>query len=161
MATSAGAPADLGPGEILLAWDGEPQTIDAARWALTLASALGRRLQVVFVKDPYLKQFHNEIYAQGRQAYLDHVDRCNEDLATEARVALEGMADGLVVEWEYRVRDGDPAEELTAEAASGTCALVVAGARRATGRWHRRPRGLGRKLAASLDLPVLVVPASE
>ena len=28
------------------------------------------------VKAPYLKLFHNEIYAQGRLAYLDHVDHC-------------------------------------------------------------------------------------
>ena len=147
------------PGDILLAFDGEPHCEAAARWALALAGATGRHLVALLVKDPYLKQFHNEIYAQGRQAYLDHVDRCNEELAAGARAALEQLFAEPSVQWEFRVRDGDPAEELTAEAHAGAYALLVIGAGQRGGRWSRNPEGLGRRLAATLDLPVLVVPA--
>ena len=146
----------------MLATDGEPHSDAATRWAFALALATGREVTAVFVRDPYLKQFYNEIYAQGRQEYLDHVDRCNLELADAAHAALEGQTAGLAVRWEFKVRSGDPAEELTAEAASGGYALVVAGAGRAAGRWSRRPEGLGRKLAAALvEVPVLVVPAVD
>jgi len=151
----------LPSGDILLAYDGEPHSEGAVRWALALAGATGRRVVALFVKDPYLKQFHNEIYAQGRQEYLDHVDRCNEELAAAAQTHQERAAAGTEVTWEHRVRDGDPAEEVTAEVEAGGYALVVAGAGRAPGRWSRKPQGLGRRLAAALEVPVLVVPSSE
>ena len=148
----------LPAGDILLAFDSEASSTAAARWAMTLALAAGRRLVAVFVKDPYLKQFYNEIYAQGRQEYLDHVDRCNDELAEKARDALVELCQAQDLAWELRVRHGDPAEELAAEAGSGGYALLVIDAGKAAGRWSRQPDGLGRRLAATLELPVLVVP---
>ncbi len=61
------------PGRILLAVDGEPHTDEAVCWAVDLALGLGVTLNPVHIRDPYLKQFSNEIYAQGREEYLEHV----------------------------------------------------------------------------------------
>ena len=61
---------------ILIAVDGESHTNSAIAEAARLARALDRPVAILHVEDPYLKQFSNEIYAQGREEYLEHVDRC-------------------------------------------------------------------------------------
>ena len=66
---------------IVLAVDGEPHTLEAVCWAVDLALGLGAALNPVHIRDPYLKQFSNEIYAQGREEYLEHVQRCLEEKA--------------------------------------------------------------------------------
>ena len=76
-------------GHILLGADGEPHTDEAVRWSLDLAIGLGLKLNAIHVRDPYLKQFYNEIYAQGREEYLDHVQDCLEEKARRASAAFE------------------------------------------------------------------------
>ena len=77
------------PGRILLAVDGEPQTDEAMCWALDLALGLGVPLNLVHIRDPYLKQFYNEIYSQGREEYLEYVQQCLEEKAQMARSSFE------------------------------------------------------------------------
>jgi len=71
-------------GRILVAIDGEPHTDAAVKWALDLARDRDLEAVAIHVKDPFLKQFSNEIYAQGREEYLDHVEVCLDAKAKEA-----------------------------------------------------------------------------
>ena len=71
-------------GPILVAIDGEPHTDRAVEHALTLAAESGARVVALHVKDPYLKQFASEIYAQGREEYFALVDECLDIQANDS-----------------------------------------------------------------------------
>ncbi|MGD2064041.1 MAG: universal stress protein [Nitrospirota bacterium] len=141
---------------ILLALNGQPHTEAAIEWALRLARTSGASVTALHVKDPYLKQFYNEIYAQGRQAYLDHIDRCLADGAEEALTDFARRAAAAAVEYRPLIRAGDPLEEIVAACADGDHDLLVIGGRPvAVG---RRPlRDLATRLAGSGGIPPLVV----
>lgn len=155
------------PLRILLAVDGESHTDEAVRWAIDLALGLGATLNLVHVRDPYLKQFSNEIYAQGREEYLEHVARCLEEKAQMARAlfestiqeVLEGRRDATEPDWTFDVLDGDPAKQLTAHIKGGECSMLVLGKRRRTRFAALKPRDLAEQLSsAGCSVPMLVVP---
>ena len=150
------------PGKILLAIDGEPHTAAAVGWALRLAEALPTRLVAVHVADPYLEQFADELYAQGRQAYRDHVERCLAQIAAQAVAAFVRVAKKHTVGCEAKVRRGALSQELMAEFTEGDYGLLVLGKRRLTGIRRRLSRDLARQMAKRLpEMPILVVPEVE
>jgi nucleotide-binding universal stress UspA family protein len=155
------------PGRILLAVDGEPHTNEAVRWAVDLALGLGVTLNPVHIRDPYLKQFSNEIYAQGREEYLEYVARCLEEKAQMARTSFEstvnehlgGRHDAKQPGWIFDVLDGDPAEQLTARTRRGEHSMLVLGRRRPTRFAALKSRDLGEKLlSVGFSVPILIVP---
>jgi nucleotide-binding universal stress UspA family protein len=155
------------PGCILLAVDGEPHTEGAVCWALDLALGLGVALNLVHIRDPYLKQFSNEIYAQGREEYLEHVQRCLEEKALMARKSFEsavkqfvdGRRDAKEPDWTFDVLDGDPAEQLAAHIKRGEHSMLVLGRRRRTRFAALRSRDLAERLfSIRFSVPILVVP---
>jgi nucleotide-binding universal stress UspA family protein len=155
-------------GRILLAVDGEPHTADAVRWALDLAVHLGLEVGAVHVRDPYLKQFSNEIYAQGREEYLAHVQDCLEattrrtsaEFEDAVREYVEGMDHQSDLSWSFDVLDGEPANELLKLLERGGISMVVLGRRRPR-RGALRSRDLAERLAlAGCTVPVLVVPGA-
>ena len=155
------------PGRILLAVDGEPHTNEAVRWAVDLALGLGVTLNPVHIRDPYLKQFSNEIYAQGREEYLEHVARCLEEKAQMARASFEstvnehlgGRPDAKQPDWIFDVLDGEPAEQLAAHLKRGEHSMLVLGRRRRTRFAVLRSRDLAERLSAvGCTVPILVVP---
>ncbi len=147
-------------GRILLAIDGEPHTGAAVRWALLLAAQLDRELVAVHVRDPYLKQFQNELYAQGRLEYLEHVDTCLTTLGEEAVRAFEATAAQTSVRWQSKTLDGEPIEQLASEAETGDYGLMVLGRRPRSGFEAWRSRDLPGKILAAVRTPsVLLVPA--
>jgi nucleotide-binding universal stress UspA family protein len=152
---------------ILLALDGQPHTDEAVRWALDLALALGMTLNPVHIRDPYLKQFYTEIYAQGREEYLEHVQRCLEEQAEMARVSFESTIEEILERrrgakrpsWTFDVLDGDPVRELISHLDRGKHAMVVLGRRRRTRFAALRSRDLAERLSAvGCTAPILVVP---
>jgi nucleotide-binding universal stress UspA family protein len=149
-----------GPGAILVAIDGEPHTAAATRWAIDLATLLDREVVGLHVRDPYLKQFHTEIYAQGRLEYLDHVDQCLASDAEEATSAFGTLATDANVRWRVKTTDGEPIEQITREAETGDYALLILGRRPRKGFAAWRSRDLpGKILAAVSGPPILLVPA--
>jgi nucleotide-binding universal stress UspA family protein len=148
--------------QILLALDGEPHTTAAVQWALALARRLGLPTTGLHVKDPYLKQFQNEIYAQGREEYLAHVEQC---LAAHAREVISGfaaIAEASGVPWEALVLDGDPLELLRQELDSERHTLMVLGRKRLTGMAEWQSRNLPGKLSQGprrSKTGILIVPA--
>jgi len=155
-------PTDPGTRRILLAIDGEPHTDAAVHWALDAAASLGQSLTAIHVKDPYLKQFHNEIYAQGREEYLDHVDEQLEQLASEAVARFEASARETDVDWSVEVLDGDPAKAIATVAKEDQYGVVVLGRRRRDHLTRWRSRDLPAKLMGVLDgVRLLVVPQPD
>ena len=155
------------PGRILLAVDGEPHTDEAVCWALDLALGLGVALNLVHIRDPYLKQFSTEIYAQGREEYLEHVQRCLEEKAQMARASfestvkeyLERRRDAKEPNWTIDVLDGDPAEQLATLIKRGEYSMLVLGRRRRTRFAALEPHDVAEKLSSlRSSVPILVVP---
>ena len=154
-------------GRILLAVDGEPQTTEAMCWALDLALGLGVTLNLVHIRDPYLKQFSNEIYAQGREEYHEHVQQCLEEEARKAQASfestvkeyLERRRDAKEPNWTIDVLDGDPAEQLTAHIKRGEYSMLVLGKRRRTRFAAWKSRDLAERLSSvGCSVPMLVAP---
>lgn len=156
-----GRPVDFRPVDgrpILLGIDGEPHTAAATRTALDLAARHELSVVAVHVRDPYLKQFHNDIYAQGRREYLEHVDSCLSAIATEADRTFCAAATVAGVDHCVKLLDGDPIEELVREAHRGLYGLVIVGKRPRKGFAAWRSRDLPGKLAAALSgVPLLLV----
>jgi len=157
------------PGRILLAVDGEPHTADAVRWALDLAVHLNLELNAVHVRDPYLKQFSNDIYAQGREEYLAHVQACLEDTAQRTSAAFEkavkeylhGVQHRRDLSWSFDVVDGEPATELIQLLERGEFSMIVLGRRQRSPRAMVRTRDLAERLvAAGCPVPMLIVPGA-
>jgi nucleotide-binding universal stress UspA family protein len=142
-----------------VAIDGEPHTEAAICWALDHSERLGLTVVAVHVKDPYLKQFSNDIYAQGREEYLQHVDDCLTVKAREAGELFASAAADRDLDWTVKIVAGDPLERLAVEVRGIRCSLVVLGRQEKTGLSAWRSRDLpGKLLANRLGVPLIVVP---
>ena len=154
--------ADPAPPAILLAVDGEPHTDAAVDWALDLARDRGLSVTAVHIKDPYLKQFENEIYAQGREEYLDHVEACLVETAHEVTDAFCSLASERGVPHRAKVLAGAPRDRLIAEAEAGDYAVVVLGRKQQRGFSAWRSGRLSLALAARVThIPVVLVPGDS
>ncbi|MBS3936604.1 MAG: universal stress protein [Sulfuritalea sp.] len=141
---------------ILLCVDGEPHTETACRCALDLAGA-GAALDALYVVDPYLKKFTNEIYAINRDECRAHLDR---SLAAEGEAALDafvaraqtaGIAVGRLLQY------GEPEIVIPQRVAAGGYQLVILGGKRFGGRYERwTSRDLPGRLDGKLAAPVLL-----
>jgi len=152
----AGVPGAPPISRILLAIDGQPHTEAAIAWALHLAAPTGAMVTALHVKDPYLKQFYNDIYAQGRQAYLDHIDRCLAEGAEESLADFARHAQAAGVTHRTLIRAGEPLEEIVAACADADYDLLVVGGQPLPA--GRRPiRDLPARLAGSSGIPPVVV----
>ncbi len=140
---------------IVVALDGEGHTVRALTHAIDLARRDQATLVGLHVVDPYLKQFHNEIYAVGRQEYLDYVDRCLETIADGTIRDFQEVCRKEDVRGEPRVRHGDPIEEIVA--ASDGADLLVIGGKRLQGFSRWRSRNLPEKLPALVKVPLLII----
>ncbi|MDP1606941.1 MAG: universal stress protein [Rhodocyclaceae bacterium] len=142
---------------ILLCVDGEPHTETAVHLALDLARAPGASLDALYVVDPYLKKFTDEIYAANRDECRAHLDR---SLAAEGAVALDqllaraAVADivaGRLLEY------GPPEEVIPRLVIAGGYDLVVLGGKRFSGRYDRwTSRDLPARLDGKFAVPVLL-----
>jgi len=121
------------PGSILFATDGKPHSCRAEEWTFGMARAFDIPLTVLHVRDPYLKQFYNEIYAQGRQQYLDHIDVELEKACEQIRARIDRRAQSYGIGYRFMERYGDPAEEIIAEVSEGDYDLLVVGGKKLSG----------------------------
>lgn len=146
-------------GQVLLAIDGEPHSDNAVQGALELADNYRLEVVALHVKDHFVKQFFNEIYAQGREEYLEHVQRCLEVNAREAITRFETDARKYNIKWTIKVLEGDPVEQIQSEISSFQYNPIVLGRKKNKGSSFWRPRDLPEKLlSACKDLPILIIP---
>jgi nucleotide-binding universal stress UspA family protein len=142
---------------ILLCADGEPHTETAVALAFELARTHGAALDVLYVVDPYLKKFTNEIYAISRDECRAHLDR---SLAAEGEAALDQLM-ARAVDADLTIgrllETGPPEEVVPRLVAAGGYDLVVLGGKRFSGRYERwTSRDLPGRLDGKLAVPVLL-----
>ncbi len=147
---------------ILLAIDGEPHTDPAVEWAIELARQRDIELVAVHVNDPYLKQFSNDLYAQGREEYLDHVEACNASDASHAVAAFSTIAKKAAIRSRTKTLRGPLAKEIIKELDAHPYELVVTGRRKREGLDAIRSPDLPAKLmSARVPIPILVIPSDK
>jgi len=145
------------PQPLLICLDGEPHTLEAMAWAVRLADALALPLSGLHIKDPYLKQFQNDIYAQGRREYLSHVEDCLLDQAQRIGAEFTALCVQQGIAHDYRVREGEPLQEILAEYATGACQLLIVGGKPLAGLRRFRSRNLPARLEKRLSAPIMIV----
>jgi nucleotide-binding universal stress UspA family protein len=118
---------------ILFLTDGEEHSEGALRWVLACASFSRASLSVLHVIDPYLKQFYNEIYSQGRREYLEHVESEIRGHGEKTLAEVMETAGAMAVEINAFTRYGDPLEEACQEAQQGGYDLLVTGGKKLSG----------------------------
>ncbi len=111
---------------ILLAADGEDHSLLAIELCLKIAREFGSSVTAIHVLDPYLKQFYNEIYAQGRREYLRYVDACLVSCADELESSLVDIFQELP-SFSFIRAYGDPEKEIIRHLHSGSYDLLITG----------------------------------
>ncbi|MCX7896947.1 MAG: universal stress protein [Rhodocyclaceae bacterium] len=143
---------------ILLGVDGEPHTEKAMRLALELARRHEACLDGLYVVDPYLKKFTDEIYAVNREECRAHLDRA---LAAEGQAALAAFAELAAragVEVGTFLRHGLPEDVIPHFIEEAAYDLLILGGKRFTSRYQRwRSRDLPSRLDGKLTAPLLLV----
>jgi nucleotide-binding universal stress UspA family protein len=142
---------------ILLCVDGAPHTEVACALALDLARMHIAAIDALYVVDPYLKKFTDEIYAVNRAECRAHLDRC---LAAEGELALDQFIDraasiGIVAG--RLLQYGQPALASCGMTKAGSYDLVILGGKRFSSRFERwTSRDLPGRLDGKLAVPVLL-----
>lgn len=142
---------------ILVCTDGEAPAVRAEELALDLAGQGNGAVTGLYVLDPFLKKFTHEIYAVNRNECRAHLDAC---LLAEGEAALAALATRCAargVAFEARLRRGDVAEEIVAEAAQGYDLLVLGAP--LLDNWRRRlaSRDAPRRVFQRVTIPALFV----
>lgn len=136
--------------KILVCIDGESHTRGAIERAISLGVSRSADVTALHVIDSWLKQFHNEIYAQGRKQYLDYVDGCLQEDAERVHREFEGMCRAEGLSAGYRVRHGEPITEILEEVHQKCPDLLIIG-RKSLNAWGRiRSGNLPQKLSKKL-----------
>lgn len=144
--------------KILICIDGEPHTAKAEEYALTLAKVCGAVLVGLYVINPFLKKFTNEIYAINRDECREYLDR---SLTEEGEIALRNFFEkgrALNVVTVTKMRYGDPEEEILDEIKVGNYDLVVMGGK-ILKTWKERFESfnLSEKIFRKSPSPILIV----
>ena len=113
--------------KILLAANADEHTRKAIDCCLEIAEKFQSKVTAIHVLDPYLKQFYNEIYAQGRKQYLEHVDACLRTEAYELEKALNTAFKPGISSFSFIKSYGDPEEEILKELKRNTYDLLITG----------------------------------
>lgn len=116
--------------KILLCTDGDEQAVKAEDFALSIAKSTGALICSLYVVNPFLKKFADEIYAVGRDEYRDYIDRTLHD---EGNKVLKEFQEKAACNQEVKVipkmRYGSPEEEILQEMEEGSYDLVVIGSK--------------------------------
>jgi len=115
--------------KILLCTDGEGPAIKAEDLAVEIAKGAGALICSLYVVDPFLKKFADEIYAVGRDEYRDYIDRTLNDEGNKVLKEFQKKAFDQQVEVISKMRYGSPEKEILQEMEEGDYDLVVIGSK--------------------------------
>ncbi len=144
--------------KILLCTDGEGPAIKAEDFAVGMAKSTGALICSLYVVDPFLKKFADEIYAVGRDEYRDYIDRTLNDEGNKVLKEFQQKACDQEVQVIPKIRYGSPEEEILQEMEEGDYDLVVIGSKMLVG-WRARLESynLPEKLFRNAQKPVVFV----
>ena len=149
--------------KVLVCIDGEPHTRRAIEHAISLGLSLPAEVTALHVVDPWLKQFYNEIHAQGRKNYLEYVDACLQENAERVHKDFSEMCLAKGLKAGFKVRYGEPMTEILEEVRHTAPDLLITGSKplNAWGRFRSRnlPRRLSKKVGRQTSM--ISIEASE
>lgn len=97
--------------------------------AIFLGLSLPAEVTALHVIDPWLKQFYNEIYSQGRKQYLEYVEDCLQAKALEVHEEFGEMCLAAGLEASFKVRHGEPMTEILEEVRQLAPDLLITGSK--------------------------------
>jgi len=115
--------------KILLCTDGDEQAVKAEDFAVGIAKNTGALICSLYVVNPFLKKFADEIYAVGRNEYRDYIDRTLHDEGNEVLKKFQEKARNQEVKVISKMRYGSPEKEILQEMEDGEYDLVVIGSK--------------------------------
>lgn len=144
--------------KILICTDGEEHTDEAEEYALTIAKKFNAEIFGLYVINPFLKKFTNEIYAINRDECREHLDRSLKNEGEIALMNLSRKAETEGVAIYTKMRYGDPEEEILNEINDVKYDMMVMGGKLLKG-WKERFESfnLSEKVLKKSPLPVLIV----
>lgn len=143
---------------ILFCSDDEPHTRKAEDYALLLAKLSSADLVAVYVVDPYLKKFTNEIYAVSRDECRDLLDRGLRAEGAKALGDFSARASAEGIPLQTKMRYGDRVEEILKETQEAEYDLVIMGGK-ILRNWKERFESvnLPYEVFKAITIPLLVV----
>jgi len=143
---------------ILVCVDGEEQTDKAEDFAISIAKATHARLCAVYVVDPTLKKFADELYAVGRDEYRHYIEKALRDEGNTALEKFQQKAHNEEIQAVSKMRYGSPEQEILSEIEGEKYDLVVMGSRFSAD-WRSRvgSPGLSEKVFKKAKKPVVFV----
>jgi nucleotide-binding universal stress UspA family protein len=132
--------------KILICVDGEPHSKSAIQRAIFLGLSLSAGVTALHVVDPWLKKFYNELYSQGRKQYLEYVDECLQAEAEQAQKEFTKMCQAEGLQASFRVRHGEPEEEILDEVRHVAPDLLITGGKQLNAWGKFRSRNLPLRL---------------
>jgi len=142
---------------ILVCTDGQPHSRAAMQWAVSQGLSKQAEVAALHVIDPYLKKFFDELYSQGRQRYLDYVDECLQAEADKARREFVLLCRSEGLDGRFKVRRGEPLQEILAELRQATPDLLVTGGKKLNAWGRFRSGNLPLRLQKRAATPVAVI----
>ena len=147
--------------KVLVCIDGEPHTTRAIEHAISMGLSRPAEVTALHVVDPWLKQFYNEIHAQGRKQYLEYVDACLQENAERVRKDFGEMCLAKGLKAGFRVRYGEPATEILAEVRRSAPDLLITGSKPLTAWGRFRSRNLPRRLSKRVGRKTSLISIKE
>ena len=142
---------------IVVCTDGQPHSRAALKWAIDRGLSKTAEVTALHVIDPWLKKFYNELYSQGRQRYLDYVDACLQAQSEIAHKEFSEMCRCAGLEGKFKVRYGEPLQEVLAELRLAAPDLVVTGGKKLNAWGRFRSGNLPLRLHKKATAPVTVI----
>jgi nucleotide-binding universal stress UspA family protein len=146
---------------ILVCTDGEPHSQGAMQWAIRLGLSLPADVTALHVIDPYLKKFYDELYSQGRKQYLEYVDESLQGVADQARREFTEMCQTEGLEASFKVRHGEPLQEILEELRQAAPHLLITGGKRLNAWGRFRSRRLPSRLRKKAGTPISMLSVIE
>ena len=144
--------------KILLCTDGDEQAVKAEDFAVGIAKSTGALICSLYVINPFLKKFADEIYAVGRDEYRDYIDRTLHDEGNKVLKEFQEKACNQEVKVILKMRYGSPEEEILQEMEEGSYDLVVIGSKLLCSWWERfESYNLPEKVFRKTQRPVVFV----
>lgn len=144
--------------KILLCTDGDEQAVKAEDFAVGIAKSTGALICSLYVINPFLKKFADEIYAVGRNEYRDYIDRTLHDEGNKVLKEFQEKACNQEVKVILKMRYGSPEEEILQEMEEGSYDLVVIGSKLLCSWWERfESYNLPEKVFRKTQRPVVFV----
>ena len=123
--------------KILLCTDGEEHSDKAEKHAVMLAKISGAELVGLYIVNPFLKKFTNEIYAVNRNECRAYLDRSLKKEGENALGVFSQKAENEGISVITKMKYGYPEEEIINEINEDCYDMVVMGSKLLQG-WKER-----------------------